>query len=65
MELHLSYIDMKKPLSILVLTLLFSTNIYAIEKKKIINNDEWGQKINTLKWYNDEKKDLIGYYIEE
>ena len=58
MELHLSYIDMKKPLSILVLTLLFSTNIYAIEKKKIINNDEWSQKINTLKWYNDEKKDL-------
>ena len=49
---------MKKSLSILVLTLLFSTNIYAIEKKKIINNDEWSQKINTLKWYNDEKKDL-------
>ena len=40
--------------------ILFSTNLRAIEKKQIVdNNDEWSRKINTLKWYNEENsKDI-------
>ena len=52
---------MKKFLvSSISIIILFSTNIHAIEKKQIIDNDEeWGKKINTLKWYNDENpKDI-------
>ena len=52
---------MKKFLvGLISIIILFSTNLHAIEKKKIVDNDEeWGKKINTLKWYNDENsKDI-------
>jgi len=52
---------MKKLLvGLISIIILFSTNLHAIEKKQIIDNDEeWGKKINTLKWYNDENpKDI-------
>jgi len=38
----------------LLIIFLLGTHSQAIEKKKIINEDEWIQKANTLKWYNEE-----------
>ena len=35
---------------------LFSTQLNAIEKKKILTDAEWNEKINSLKWYNDDGK---------
>ena len=51
---------MKKFLvGLISIIILFSTNLHAIEKKKIVDNDEWSRKVNTLKWYNDENsKDI-------
>ena len=34
---------------------LFSTQLNAIEKKKLTDT-EWNEKINTLKWYNEDGK---------
>ena len=34
--------------------ILFSTNLHAIEKKQIVDDAEWGKKLDTLKWYNEE-----------
>ena len=46
---------MKKFLvSLISIIILFSTNLHAIEKKQIVDNAEWGKKIDTLKWYNEE-----------
>ena len=43
----------------LLIIFLFSTHSQAIDKKKITNEVEWSQKIDTLKWYNEENsKDL-------
>ena len=46
---------MKKILvGLISIIILFSTNLHAIEKKQIVDNTEWGKKIDTLKWYNEE-----------
>ena len=46
---------MKKFLvGLISIIILFSTNLHAIEKKQIVDNAEWGKKIDTLKWYNEE-----------
>ena len=46
---------MKKLLvGLISIIILFSTNLHAIEKKQIVDDAEWGKKINTLKWYNEE-----------
>ena len=34
---------------------LFSTQLNAIEKKKLTDT-EWNEKVNTLKWYNEDGK---------
>ena len=38
---------------------LFSSQLNALEKKKTSNNDEWSKKINTLKWYNEDGKNIF------
>ena len=46
---------MKKFLvGLISIIILFSTNLHAIEKKQIVDDAEWGKKIDTLKWYNEE-----------
>ncbi len=46
---------MKKIFSIIFFLLLF-THLQALEKK-ILNNDEWGKKVNTLNWKNLDNKE--------
>ena len=46
---------MKKLLvGLISIIILFSTNLHAIEKKQIVDDAEWGKKLDTLKWYNEE-----------
>ena len=46
---------MKKFLvGLISIIILFSTNLHAIEKKQIVDDAEWGKKLDTLKWYNEE-----------
>ena len=46
-----------KIISSLLLILFFCTNVYAVEQKKITDDEQWSKKVETLNWKNLEQKE--------
>ncbi len=46
-----------KIISSLLLIVFFCTNGYAVEQKKITDDDQWSEKVETLNWKNLEQKE--------